>query len=348
VREFQILIKALLRLLIFFITKERFMKRYLFVLLAICIAVTAFANGGAAGSGSAAKTSSGFPNKAIEIIVPYPPASGNDINIRTIAPTLEKYLGVPVVVTNEPAGNGLVALTRMGKTIRADGYTWSYANIVATTSQNVLGDLSVDPSTEYAYVGVITVDPGLVIAAKNGPYKNMADIVNAAKTKPGQISWGGTGEFSLDGLLCTNLESLAGIDLNLIDTLGGSVGITALMGGHLDLMGDSLSGSLQAYLDGSVEILGIGGDSRAPELPNIPTFKEQGYDFQIQAAERAIIVPAKTDKDALDFIRDALKKATDDPEYIERCKNVGMRNQYIDPDTTLRDVQNLMEFFKKL
>jgi tripartite-type tricarboxylate transporter receptor subunit TctC len=324
-------------------------KRVVFILMAMVFFVTA--NGVCGGSQQAAagsaKTSSGFPNRAINIIVPYAPASGNDINIRTIAPSLEKVLGVPVVVTNEPAGNGLIALTRIGKNTRADGYTWTYANIVATTSQSVLGDFVVDPSTDYDYLGVITVDPGLIIAKKDGPYKNLDDLVAAAKKNPNGISYAGTGEYSLDGLLCTNLESLAGIDLNFVNG-GGSEGITSIMGGHLDVMGDSLAGSLQAYLDGAVNLLGIGGDERSPECPDVPTFKEQGYDFTIQAAERAIMGPAGTDKEILNFLRDALKKASEDPEYIERCKNVGMRPQHFDGDKALSDVKGLMEFFKAL
>jgi tripartite-type tricarboxylate transporter receptor subunit TctC len=335
--------------------KEFFMKRcFVFVVLVFCISTAVFVSGCAKSSGStqdasgsAGKTSSGFPSRSIEIIVPYAPASGNDINVRTIAPTLEKYLGVSIVVNNEPAGNGLPALTKIGKNIRADGYTWSIANIVATTSQHVLGDFVVDPSTEYVYLGVIVVDPGVIVAAKNGPYKTLDDIVRDAKARPGQISYGGTGEYSLDGLLCTNLEELTGIDINFIN-YGGSEGITAIMGGHLDLMGSSLAEAVQPYLDGAIEIIGIGGDNRAPECPDVPTFKEQGYEFKIQAAERALMTRVGTNEEILNFMRDAFKKASEDPEYIERCKNIGMRNQYVDPDTTLRDVKNLMDFFNAI
>jgi tripartite-type tricarboxylate transporter receptor subunit TctC len=297
----------------------------------------------AAGGGESA-AGGGFPDRAVNVIVPYAPASGNDINIRTIAPSLEKYLGVPVVVTNEPAGNGLPALTKVAKSTRPDGYTWSIANIVATTSQSVLGDFEVDPSTDYDYLGVIVVDPGVIVAAKNGPYKTLDDVVAASKRTPNSISYGGTGEYSLDGLLCTNLEALAGIDLNFVN-YGGSEGITAIMGGHLDLMGSGLAEALQAYLDGAVNIIGIGGDERAPEMPDVPTFKEQGYNFTIQASERAIMGPAGVNAATLNILRDAFKKASEDPEYIERCKRVGMRNQYIAPDRTISDVKGLMEFF---
>jgi tripartite-type tricarboxylate transporter receptor subunit TctC len=327
-------------------------KKFLLMsLILMVVAGAVFAGGGSEPVASAPdglpKTSSGFPDRAINIIVPYSAASGNDLNVRTIAPSLEKYLGVPVVVTNEPAGNGLPALTKLAKNIKADGYTWSYANIVALTSQSVLGDFEVDPGTEYDYIGVITVDPGIIVAAKDGPYKTLDDIVTASRRNPSSVSYGGTGEYSLDGLLCTNLESLAGIDLNFVN-YGGAQGITGIMGGHLDTMGDSLSGSIQAYIDGSINIIGIGGDERAPEIPNVPTFKEQGYSFTIQAAERPLFVPAGTDKETLEFLRNVIKKATEDPEYIERCKQVGMRNQHIDGDTTLKDVKGLMDFFKAM
>jgi tripartite-type tricarboxylate transporter receptor subunit TctC len=321
------------------------MKRYLFVLLAICVAVTVFAKGGAASSGL--KTASGFPNRPIEVIVAYNAGGGPDLNIRTIAPSLEKILGVPIVVTNQGGGNGLPALTRIAKTTRADGYTWTIANIIATTSQSVLGDFQVDPNTEYDYLGVIVVDPGVIVAAKNGPFKNLDDVVTAAKARPSQISYGGDGLYSLDGLTKTNLESLTGIQLNFVNYPSGE-GITSIMGGHMDLMGATVTEAVQSYLDGAVNIIGVGGDTRAPEIPDVPTYQEQGYQFTIQAAERAVFTPAGTDPEILKFLRDVLKMAAEDPEYIERCKQLGIRNQYIDGERTHQDVKDFMEFFRSI
>jgi tripartite-type tricarboxylate transporter receptor subunit TctC len=113
-------------------------------------------------------------------------------------------------------------------------------------------------------------------------------------------------------------------------------------------MGGTVTETVQAYRDGAIEIIGVGGDSRAHEIPQVPTFKEQGYDFRIWAAERAIFTRSGTSADVLKILRDAIKKATEDPEYIQKCEEVGMRNEYIDPDNTLRDVNNLMEFFRTI
>jgi tripartite-type tricarboxylate transporter receptor subunit TctC len=326
------------------------MKRYLLLFLMVCIAAAAFANGQSQGSGSTAKTSSGFPNRSIDVIVPGHPGTGVDTTLRAITPTLEKYLGVPVVVVNEPAGDGEIALTRVAKNVRPDGYTWCYHNIVSVASRTTVGNLKnvFDSLTDYVYVGVTYIDPAVIVAQKNGPFKNLDDLVKSAKTNPGKISYGRGGVNSVEGIIASDLESMAGITLNTIDAMGGSNGRVAVMGGHLDLVGDNLSGSLQAYLDNGIEFLGIGGDSRAPEAPNIPTFREQGYNFRIELSERAFFGPSKIDKEIQDFFRDALKKACEDPEYIARCKEINLRGTYKDADMTLKDMQGFIDAFKAM
>jgi tripartite-type tricarboxylate transporter receptor subunit TctC len=323
------------------------MKRWFFLLLTICITAAVFAGGGTEGSGSTAKTSSGFPNRPIEVIAPGHPGTGVDITLRAIAPTLEKYLGVPVVVVNDPAADGAVALNRVAKTARADGYTWCYWNIVSVATRCGMGTLKnvIDPITEYIYAGSTYIDPNLLLVRKNGPFKNLDDLVKAAKANPGGITFGRGGPTSVESVMASEIEKQRGIKFNPIDSLQGSEGIVAIMGGHLDVTGDNLSSALQAYLDDGIEILAIGGDERVAEMPNVPTFKEQGIDLPVQASERAFFGPAKIDKEIADFFRDAVKKACDDPEYKARCEQLKLRWAYRDSDTTFKNMQRLMDVF---
>jgi tripartite-type tricarboxylate transporter receptor subunit TctC len=326
------------------------MKRYFVFLLALCIAATAFANGGAQGSGSGAKTSSGFPNRQIEIIAPADPGTGTDVTLRAIAPTLEKHLGVPVVIINEPAANGEIALTRIAKTVRADGYTWGYWNIVGVASRCAIGNLKgkVDALADYVYAGGNYFDPNTIITKKDGPFKNLDDVVNAAQANPGRITYGRMGVISQDAIYMNYMEGNFGVKFNPIDSLEGSNGITAVMGGHLDVVSDNLSSSLQLYLDNAIEIIGIGGDERVPEMPNVPTFKEQGYNFPIQASERHFFGPAKINQEIVDFFRDAVRKAAEDPEYIERCKQLQLRWRYDNADVTFANMQRYIDTWKAL
>jgi tripartite-type tricarboxylate transporter receptor subunit TctC len=326
------------------------MKRWLIVLLTICIATTAFAGGGAEGSSSVTKTSSGWPNRPIEIIAPADPGTGTDVTLRAISPYLEKYLGVSIMIVNEPAANGEIALNRVAKLVRADGYTWGYWNIVGIASRCAVGNLKgrVDPFAEYVWAGGNYFDPNTIITRKNGSLKSLDDIVNAAKANPGGISWGRMGPISQETIYINFIEERRGVKLNPIDSLEGSNGITAVMGGHLDVVSDNLSSSLQMYLDGSIEIIGVGGDERVPEMPNVPTFKEQGYDFPIQSSERHFYGPAKIDKEIVDFFRDAVKKAAADPAYIETCRKLNLRPWYADADTSLRNVQRYMDTWKSI
>jgi tripartite-type tricarboxylate transporter receptor subunit TctC len=327
------------------------MKRYIAVLLAVCIAATAFAGGTTERvPAQGTKTSSGWPNRPIEITLPANPGTGTDTSCRLITPLLEKYLGVPVVILNEGAAMGEISLNRVAKLAKPDGYTWGYWNIVGVAQRCVTGNLKgkIDPLTDYVYAGGNYLDQNVMITRKGGPFKTVDDIVNAAKANPGKISFGRNGPRSTDTLYVTYLEQQLGVKLNPIDGLDGPEATTAIMGGHLDIVTDNVSSSLQMYLDGAIEIVGVGGDERAPQMPDVPTFKEQGYDFSITISERHFYCPAEVDKEIVDFFRDALKKATADPEYIERCKQVNLRAWYTDADSSVRNMKRYLAAFESM
>ena len=319
------------------------MKRYFVVLLTLCIAATIFAGGGSQSSGSG---TSGYPNRPIEILVPVEAGTGTDLTLRAISPTMEKYLGVPILVINEPAANGEVATIRLAKNVRPDGYTWSFWNLPGLAMRCAVGNLKgiVDPVTDFVYGGGTYIDPNVIITQKNGPYKTLDDLVNAAKARPRTISWGRQGPISNDGMYIKFLEGY-GATFNPID---GSNEIVSIMGGHLDVLSDNVSSSLQAYLDGAFEIIGVGSDQRVPEMPNVATFKEQGYDFPIQSSERHFWGPAGMDKAVADIFRAAVKNAVADPEYIERCKQLNLNPWHADADVSLRNVQRYVETWKSL
>jgi tripartite-type tricarboxylate transporter receptor subunit TctC len=321
------------------------MKHYLVVLLAFLIVATVFAGGGAQGSNPA----SGYPNRPVEILIPGNPGSGADTGARAIAPTLEKYLGVPVVLINEPTANGEVALTKL-KNARIDGYTWLTWNSAAVAMRCVVGNLKgvVNVLTDYVYPGGYAIDPLVILTQKNGPYKTIDDVVKAAKANPGKITWGRMGPISADSVLIDYLEANHGVKFNPVDGMDTSDTVTAIMGGHLDIMCDQVSSSLQTYLDGAIEIIGVGGDARISELPNIATFNGQGYDFPYQANERHFYGPSGVPEEIFNIFSEALRKAINDPEFIERCKNVNMFHWYGNPETALRNMQSFVEAYEAL
>ncbi|MDR1089879.1 MAG: tripartite tricarboxylate transporter substrate binding protein [Prevotella sp.] len=324
------------------------MKRFIVILLAICIAAAAFAKGST--QSSEGKTSSGFPNRQIEILCPGNPGSSTDIGVRVIAPLLEKYLGVPIQIINDSSANGVTVLSRIALTARPDGYTWAYWSASAIASRTLAGELQgrVEPLRDYVIVGGNYRNPHVMIAKKDGPYKKIDDIVNYAKTNPGDVRWGRMGPVSVDTSYIQYLEQKAGIKITPLEGMESLEGMAAIMGSHMDISTDHVSSSLQMWKDGSIDIIGIGGDERRPEYPEILTFREQGYDFPLQTSENYFFGSSKIDKEIVDYFTAALKKAIDDPEYKEICQKFNLDYIYIPPEEATQVVFNETDIWKRI
>jgi tripartite-type tricarboxylate transporter receptor subunit TctC len=319
------------------------MKRCLFLLFGTCIVATVFAGGGAQSSGSSA----GYPNRPIEIFFPANPGTATDTTLRIIVPYLEKYLGVPVMAVSDGGAAGSIALNRVAHA-KPDGYTWGYWTIVHVAN-TCLGDIlkgQIDPVSDYVWAGGNYRDQITVVTRKNGPLKTMDDIVNNAKANPGKVIFVRSAPGDISSLAINYLEKSKGIKFNILSGLDGGESMAAIMGGHADVYMDNFSSSNQLYLDGSIEVAGIGGTERVPEMPNVATFNEQGYEgWPVHTSERHFYGPSKIPQEIVDIFRDALKKAAADPEYIESCKRVNLRPYYADADESLRQIRRYADAF---
>jgi len=332
-------------------------KMVLALALSVCL-MAACSSGGTAPSGSggapagteasasasAPASGSKFPARQIEIIVPYAAGGGVDINCRAIAPFLEENLGVPVVVINKPGAGGVPGMT-YGAMVNPDGYTLTIANIIAMCANSALGDFTLDPRSDFQFLGVTVMDPGVIAVSKDSPYNTLDEVITYLKSNPDGLSYGATGDLSLDGLLCINLEKLADVEINTVNFDGGKDALAALMGGHIQLMGGTLSEIITPYQDGEVKILGVGGAERLAELPEVPTFAEQGYDMSITAAKRALMMPPGADPEVVKILTDAVEKAVTSEGFIAKCKELGLRSTYLNPDECVAEANTVMSFF---
>ena len=199
-----------------------------------------------------------YPNRPIKIIVGFPAGSSIDVNIRTIAPALEKILKVPVVVDDRLGAGGAVAWTNVAKA-KADGYTLGSVNYPAIAGVTATGGLPFDPVEKFAFLGNIIYEPNVIAVAKNSPYKSLADMVAYLKANPSGISYGSDGIASLDGLVALAVGSSAGVKFRSVNFEGSSAALVALLGGHVDAMGMAVSMAVPLIESGEVRAIGVGG-----------------------------------------------------------------------------------------
>jgi len=253
-----------------------------------------------------------FPDKPVQIIVPFKPGGGSDLAARVFAKHLTKYLPTKVVITNIAGARG-----RMGelevKRARPDGYSvlWQHQNLHMAYAT---GRSKYDYTAFTPLADTVRSDNALVVG-KGSPYKTLADLNGAAKSSPGTVRWGaainGFSHFAyLEYLDATKMSEE---NFHTIGMSGDKNRIIAMMQGNLDVTVVALS-SARPYLEsGDLRLLGIMADDRSPAYPNLPTLKEQGVDA-VFYFDYMSFVPKDTPDSVVKILRDAWTKTAADPE----------------------------------
>jgi tripartite-type tricarboxylate transporter receptor subunit TctC len=287
-----------------------------------------------------------FPSRPIEIIVGFGAGGGTDLSFRNIAPSLEKELGVPVAILNKPGAGGVIGWNTLANS-KPTGYTIGSINMPAIVGSYVTGDLTIDPRSAFKFLGNTVFDANCIAVSAKGKINNVKELIDYLKKNPEGLSYGATGKVSTDGLTALAIEKAANVKFRMINFKGGSEAITAALGGHVDVVGLTVSEALPFVKDGSLKLLGVGGDKRDPELPNVPTFKEQGFALQINGSSRGLIMPAGAGDAVLNTLRAAVKKAATSEAYLAAAKKSAQLGIYTDYNAVAATLQEQIEWLKK-
>lgn len=293
-------------------------------------------SGGSGGSGSSGSSggsaakddpAADFPNKPLTIVVNTNPGSSVDVMARTVAKIAEKYLGQPVVVDNRPGGDGAVA---MGYVLSqpADGYTlWAGTKTLVSALNTTLKHYSVD---DFQPVIRIQDDPFALGVRKDSPFKDLKDLIAFAKENPGKIKIGGFGAASAHTIAAYDLMYRAGIEMTWVPFDSGGDGITAVLGGHIDVSHSNPSSFRQFVESGDLRMLAVAANERLPDFPDVPTYKEQGVDM-VDSQWRGLFVKGGTPEAIVNKLHDALKQTIEDPEFREYMKTSNQFDGYMNP-----------------
>lgn len=279
-----------------------------------------------AGSANAAE----YPERPITMIVAYSAGGGTDVAARTLAPYIEKYLGdgASITILNKPGAGGEVGFTELANAT-PDGYTIGFVN-----TPNAL-TIPFERETRYSVdsfqpIGNVVDDPGVFAVLPDSPIKTLDDLVAAAKEKPGELTFGSTGIGSDDQLAMMKFERLSGADLRHVPFEGSAPARTALLGGHIDV-GVINAGEAMPYVEeGQLRLLGQMGAERWEGAPEVPTFKEQGYDV-VSGSQRGIAAPKGMSQEHIDALAAAIEQAIQDPEFRQQAEDQALPLRYLGP-----------------
>lgn len=261
-----------------------------------------------------------FPEKSITLIVPYAAGGGTDATARALANAAEKVLGQSIGVVNKTGGNAVVGMTEAAKA-KPDGYTVIMnANEIA-----LLPHMGLSPITykDYAQVAQINFDPATLTVSADAPYNTIEEFIEYAKSHPGEIRVGGTGKGGIWHLASASIEKATGAEFNFVPFDGAAPAKTALMGGHIEAVTVSPAEVLPQVEAGELKTLAVLADEKSPIIPDVPTFREAGYDVEV-GVWRGIDTPAGTPPEVVEILEEAFLKATEDEDFVKFMDQNGL------------------------
>lgn len=273
----------------------------------------------------AAPSAFAWPEKPIEIVVGFAPGGGTDVTARTLASFLGKSLGGSVVVINKPGASGAIGLSYVARA-RPDGYTLGITNMPGLLTLPIEREAGFKPA-DFTYLANLVRDPSAFSVALDSPYKNVADLVAAAKKAPGTISYGSTGVGTDDHLAMVMFEGLTGTKLLHVPFNGAGPLRAAILGGHVAIGGLNL-GEVMPHTGKGMRVLAQASATRSRLGPDEPTFKEQNVDL-VFASERGLVAPKGLPADVEQKLSAALRKIAEDPEFQSLMKSQFTEMDYL-------------------
>lgn len=265
-----------------------------------------------------------YPDRPIKVIVPWAAGGDTDNIFRPFAQALQKTLGQTVVVANIGGASGTVG-AREAKNSQPDGYTlYAVHDYIHSTYYTGLSDVNY---WDFEPICLVASTPSILTASPKTTWKTLKELMDDAKARPGQIT-GGASLGSTSHFFPAIFEKEAKLKFKYVSYDGLAQRMNAILGGHVDLTDGNLTqkGKVDA---GQLRFLAIATEKRSPELPNLPTFKELGYNV-IYAVSRGIIVPKGTPANIQTTLESACAKAAKDPAFAESMKVQGTEVRYLD------------------
>jgi putative tricarboxylic transport membrane protein len=275
------------------------------LLLRLSLVAVALAAGGAA----AAERFT--PTRPVEAVVHTGPGGGNDLLARAVALMLEKERLVPVrlQVVNKPGGNGNVALAYLAQK-RGDKNTIGFfsSNMLVSYLVSAEAKITVRDLTPIAR---LVLEPTVVAVKADSPYRTLADFIEAARKRPGQLKQAGGSITSRDNVVRQLLQQSTGARWAFISFPGGGERIAALLGGHVDVMVIEPEEASEHIRAGKLRVLAQVTERRLPAFSDVPTLKEAGFDVPVVPQVRGVVAPPGVPKENVEYWQEVFRKLTE-------------------------------------
>jgi len=260
-----------------------------------------------------------YPSKSVNYVIPFGPGGESDITARHQQSFFKKLFGQDLVISYKPGGGGAVGWAQLNK-MKDDGYNIMGINlphIIIKPQEKAVGFTTEDIAGVYMF----HYTPDAIVVNKDSEFKTLADLIDYAKKNPGKLTFSGSGKGTANHLVQLRLDKMAGMKTTYVAFKGTGKAVAALLGNQVKAeWGYTSVGANQAE---KVRMLAVAMEKRHPKFPDVPTFKELGFDL-VSGAYRGIAVPKSTPEEIKVKLSEMIAQINADPEFRAKMENDGM------------------------
>ncbi len=301
-------------------------------------------------AGVTASFAQGWPERAVRIIVPFPPGGAIDTMTRILAPRLEAGLKQPVVVENRAGAGGVVGTEAASRS--TDGHTLLMTAMGHVIVPALQPKITYDALGDFRALAPVGVVPNVLVVPANSPYNSVQDVIAAAKANPGKLTYGSAGTGSSLHLTPALFAAMAGIELTHVPYRGSVAAMTDLVSGRIDMMFDSTTSIASFVESGSIKPLAVATSARTKAFPNIPTIAESAMPDYAVDWWYALLAPKDLPQEGLQKVAAIVAESLKDPQVRERFAAIKVEpmqgdTQSLD-ETMQRDSKKWGDLVRKL
>jgi len=263
-----------------------------------------------------------YPNKNITVVVPFPAGGPSDVVARIVAEGMGKQLGQTLVIENVGGAGGTLGSARVA-TSPPDGYTLLAGSMGSHVAAPVLTPaVKYDSSKDFAAIGFTAQSPAVIVAKKGFPAKDLKEFVAYLKANGEKVKQAHGGVGSSSHMACLLFTTAIGVKPTLVAYRGTGPAMNDLIGGHVDFFCEQAVSVAEQVKAGSIVAYAVSSDKRLASLPNVPTAKELGVNYEM-SIWAGIFAPAGTSAPVVSKLGAALDKTLDDPSVVKRLAELG-------------------------
>ena len=285
----------------------------------------------------------GYPDQPIRIIVPFGPGDAIDGTARVISDRMKADLKVPVVVQNVPGAGGAVGTAEANRA-KPDGYTLLMGSTGALTARPIISNPGYETEDFVPIAQLVDVPIGLAVA-QNSPYRSLKELVQAAKGKG--LTYATPGPGSTQHINMAQFAKESGLKLTHVGGQGGKGAVTKALTGEVDFVFVGASNYTSLAKGGKLRVLGVAAPKRVPYLPEVPTFKEAGYDLDA-AVWFGLLVKRGTPEDRVQQLRSEINKIAREPKTLELYRKLNFTPAYLSGPDFARKIERTVKTHKEV